>query len=138
MDTLIILVGALALVVLGFLIGALVKDQEWKERLPQLREESVKRSRSVLTGQFSEQLAPYLPGFPFSPTECRFLGKPVDLIVFKGLDGGSPEEVVFVEMKTGKAQLSPVERRLRDVILEKKVAWAEYRPDAKPPSTDGR
>ncbi len=109
----------------------MAKEHEWTEKLPKLREESVKRSRSVLTGQFSEQLAPYLPDFPFSPTECRFIGKPVDFIVFKGMDSKSPEEIIFVEVKSGSSQLSSSERRLKEVVHEKKIRWVEYRPDSK-------
>jgi hypothetical protein len=33
----------------------------------------VQRSRSVLRGVSAEQLAPYLPTFPFSPTEVKFI-----------------------------------------------------------------
>ena len=85
------------------------------------------RSRAVLGGQFSEQLAPYLPDFPYSPTECRFIGKPIDLVVFKGMDGKDISEVKFVEIKSGKSKLSKHESKLRDVIKGKKVSWEEYR-----------
>ena len=76
----------------------------------------MKKSREVLTGKFSEQLAPYMPDYPFSPTESKFLGKPIDLIVFKGLDKKEPEEVVFVEVKSQESKLSTTERKLRDII----------------------
>ncbi|MEK6916513.1 MAG: Holliday junction resolvase-like protein [Nanoarchaeota archaeon] len=126
--TILLLVGAgIFIVWLGYRLGLVVKDQEWLEKLPDLRKESVEKSRQVLTGKFSEQLAPYLPDFPFSPTESRFLGSPIDLIVFKGLDDKEPTEVIFVEIKTGDAKLSTVERKLRDAINNKKVSWVEYR-----------
>ena len=76
---------------------------------------------------FSEQLAPFLPSFDFKPTECRFLGKPVDFIVFKGLDDKKVNEVVFVEVKSGKSKLSFVEKSLKEAIKNKKVSWKEYR-----------
>jgi len=44
-----------------------------------------------------------LPEFNYNPTDARFLGSPVDFVVFNGLSGDSPEEVVFLEVKTGKA-----------------------------------
>jgi predicted Holliday junction resolvase-like endonuclease len=95
-----------------------------------IRQDAVKRSRAVLSGQFSEQLAPFLPGFPWRPTEARFIGKPVDFIVFKGMDEKEISEIVFVEVKSGNAQLSQQERRLRDAVLAKRVSWHEYRvPD---------
>jgi predicted Holliday junction resolvase-like endonuclease len=72
-------------------------------------------------------LAPYLPDFPWSPTEVRFLGKPIDFLVFRGMDGKTIEEVIFVEVKTGESRLSPVERSLRDAIQAGRVSWAEWR-----------
>lgn len=130
MDTvfvLLMIIGAIIALYAGYRIGAAVKEEEWMEKLPKLRQDSVKKSREVLTGQFSEQLAPYMPDFPYSPTECRFIGKPVDFIVFKGMDLKEPEEIVFVEVKSGESQLSASERKLKDIIKEKKVSWFEYR-----------
>ena len=34
---------------------------------------------------------------------------------------------IFVEVKTGESKLSTPERRLRDVVKEKKIKWYEYR-----------
>jgi predicted Holliday junction resolvase-like endonuclease len=91
------------------------------------RGDAVRRSRAVLGGLAAEQLAPYLPGFPFDPTELRFIGKPVDFIAFVGASKGKIEEVAFVEVKTGSAALSSVERSLRDTVKAGKVSWKEYR-----------
>jgi predicted Holliday junction resolvase-like endonuclease len=102
-------------------------SSQWEKLIPEIRKDAVKKSREVLTGKFSEQLAPYLPNFPFSPTEVRFIGKPIDFIVFKGTDKKEPEEIVFVEVKSGNSKLSTQERKLRDVIKNKKVKWYEYR-----------
>ena len=78
-------------------------------------------------------MAPWLPGFPFDPSECRFIGKPVDFIVFRGASSGAVEEVVLVEVKTAGASLSGVERSLREAVESGRVTWAEYRPpNAKP------
>ena len=75
-------------------------------------------------------MAPYLPDFKYNPTECKFLGKPIDFIVFKGLDEKEIEEIVFVEVKSGKSTLNKNERSLRDAIKNKHVRWEEYRvPD---------
>jgi len=123
---LIILVAVLFLAI-GYFIGKKIAEHAWKDALPKIREEAIQRSRSVLAGQFSEQLAPYLPNFPFKPTEARFIGKPIDFLVFNGMDEKNIDEVVFVEVKSGKANLSTHEKKLKDVIKEKKVRWVEYR-----------
>ena len=91
------------------------------------RADAKKRQRAVLGGQFSEQLAPYLPGFNWNPNEVRFIGKPIDFLVFSGLDDKTVNEVIFVEVKSGSSQLSPIERKLRDAIKAGKVRWVEYR-----------
>ncbi len=65
----------------------------------------------MLGGRFTEQIAPYLPDFKYDPTEARFIGTPFDLIIFPGLATGDPQEIVIMEIKTGKnCQLSTVER----------------------------
>ena len=95
------------------------------------RKDAIRRSRAVLSGQFSEQIAPFLPGFKYSPTECRFIGKPVDFIVFKGSDGREIEEVIFVEVKSGNSKLSSVEKSLKLAIEEGRVSFEEYRVNKK-------
>ena len=87
-------------------------------------------SRASLGGQISEQVAPFVDGWPqdLQPSEARFIGKPVDFIVFKGMDNNEIDEVVFVEVKTGKSRLSTRERQLQNVIEQKRVRWETCHP----------
>ena len=112
---------------LGKRSGRLEAERGLPDRLASERGDAVRRSRAVLGGLAAEQLAPWLPGFPFDPTEVRFIGKPVDFVAFVGSSGGRIEEVAFVEVKTGNASLSPVERSLRDAVKAGRVSWVEYR-----------
>ena len=121
------LFGLIIAYLAGQKIGTFRRDKHWETEIPSHRKEAVLKSRAVLSGMFSEQLAPYLPDFNFKPTEVRFLGKPVDFIVFKGIDGKEINEIVFVEVKSGKSQLSKVEKSLKKTIENKKVSWEEYR-----------
>jgi predicted Holliday junction resolvase-like endonuclease len=118
-------------IVLGYFIGNKItkiqRDRYWETELPSHRKDAILRSRAVLSGQFSEQLAPFFPDFNFKPTECKFLGKPVDFIVFKGSDDKKIDEVVFVEVKSGKSKLSSAEKSLKETIENKNVRWEEYR-----------
>src|SRR3989344_5910981 len=130
MDFLTIILILLA-VALGYFVGskisAIRRDKYWENEIPNHRKDAIMKSRATLGGLFSEQLAPYLPDFPYSPTEVRFLGKPIDFVVFKGMDGKKIDEVVFVEVKSGKAQLSKVEKSLKLAIENKNVGWHEYK-----------
>ena len=115
---------------IGYLIGKYIAKKKFEEKIPALREEAIKQSRAVLSGQFSEQIAPFLPDFPFKPTEARFIGKPIDFVVFKGMDEKKINEVVFVEVKSGQSQLSKVEKTLKFAIESKNVSWQDYKvPD---------
>jgi predicted Holliday junction resolvase-like endonuclease len=121
------LAGLVIAYLIGRSSGARGRDRHWEAEIPAHRRDAVLRSRAVLGGQFSEQLAPFLPGFKYKPTECRFIGKPVDLIVFNGMDEKNIDEVVFVEVKSKNSKLSPSEKKLKKVIEDKKIRWEEYR-----------
>ena len=122
-----IIVLFIAVLFVGYLIGKYAAQKQLKEKIPEIREEAIKQSRAVLSGQFSEQIAPYLPDFPYKPTEARFIGKPIDFVVFKGMDEKKIDEVVFVEVKSGQSSLSRVEKTLKSSIQNKNVSWHEYK-----------
>jgi predicted Holliday junction resolvase-like endonuclease len=107
-------------------IGRLVGEKTAAEKFPEAKKAAVQRSRSVLSGMFAEQLAPYLPNFPFSPTEAKFTGAPIDFLVFKGMDAHHIEEVIFVEVKSGSARLNHNEHSLKEAIENKRVRWHKY------------
>lgn len=93
-----------------------------------LRKDAVKRSKAVINGQVAEQIAPFLPDFPANPSDARFIGKPVDFIVFSGLsENETIDEILFVEVKTGKSLLSEREKEVKKAIEQRKVRYVEYR-----------
>jgi predicted Holliday junction resolvase-like endonuclease len=99
---------------------------QWQEEMEQVRKNAVMQSRAVLGGKFTEQMVPYFPDFKYDPTEVRFIGSPVDMIVFPGLARGDPEEIVILEVKTGRsARLTPQQAKIRQLILDGMVRWDE-------------
>ena len=89
-----------------------------------IRQSAISQSRAVLGGKFTEQLAPYLPEFKYDPTEARFIGSPIDLVVFPGLASGDPQEIVIMEIKSGKnCQLTPQQQKIRRLIEDGMVRW---------------
>lgn len=123
--------AALLALLLGIGIGlllALIYFQRWRARYTDaIRQDAIQRSHAVTVGKVHEQLIPYLPDFHFNPKDVRFLGTPVDLVVFDGLDEGQLRRVVFVEVKTGGAGLSVRERQVRDAVQAREVEWIELR-----------
>ena len=93
------------------------------------RRSAIDQHRAVTQGQVYEQLVPYLPDFGFNAKDARFLGRPVDLVVFDGLEEGALRRIVFVEVKTGGSKLTARERMIRDAIREGRVAWREIRKE---------
>lgn len=128
-----IIVSVILFVIVIVLISRLSKaGQEFEQRLKEARREAIEKSRAVLGGKFTEQMAPYLPEFKYDPTDARFIGSPIDLVVFPGLATGEPTEVVFIEVKTGKSSRLPSrERKVKELIEAGKVRWEPiYRPSA--------
>jgi predicted Holliday junction resolvase-like endonuclease len=107
------------------LVLAFLLWKGWYTR--RVRRDAIQRSLAVTAGKVYEQLVPYLPNFPFNPKDVRFLGSPVDFVVFDGLSAGAVTRIVFVEVKTGDAALSSRERRIRDAVQASRVEWYELR-----------
>jgi predicted Holliday junction resolvase-like endonuclease len=101
--------------------------EKWKEiEEENIRRDAISRSISTILGKVGESLAPLLiwQEYGVNPKDMRFLGTPVDYIVFKGLSDENPEEIWFVEVKSGKStELTSRERRIRDLVESKKVRW---------------
>jgi len=107
--------------------------EAWKlEAAGEIRKDSVNRSRSTLKGKIAEQMAPILPGFGFSPADARFIGSPVDYIIFDGLTSVSDDRadeisIVFMDVKKGTGSLTRTQRLIRDAVERKAIAWKTLR-----------
>lgn len=125
-----VLVAVGVALAVGFAVGRVLTQRalelEYRDRERDARRDSVLRSRATLSGQFLEKLAPHFPDFPYEPTDLRFIGTPVDYLVFNGLSEGEVGEVVFLEVKSGSAALTTKERRVRDAVEAGAVRWDVY------------
>jgi len=98
------------------------------------RKDANKRSRAVIRGQATEHLAP-LMHTDFNFKDFRFLGDPIDYLICAGSsaikDGTSDaiDEIVLLDIKTGKSQLNKTQRRIRDAVVEGRVSFAIYNTD---------
>ncbi len=128
-------IGILLLIILGLIlyniyqkrmINIRVQQQVLQEK-DRIRKDALSRSRAVLKGKIGEQMAPLLEAFPFQPADARFIGAPIDYIVFDGYSKNNPTEIVLIDIKTGNAQLSTIERRIAKLVHEKRVRWMTIR-----------
>ena len=133
---LIFFASAIIFFILGKIIGSLLEKAKITKKIQTERNDAVKRSRAVIGGQVTEQLAPLFPDFPARYDEVKFIGKPVDFIAFKGLeescDNGEKcpfDEVLFIEVKTGNSALSTRERAIKQAVDEGRVRYVLWRKD---------
>ena len=124
------------LLVLAYL---LYKNLEWKykfeervkktveEEESRIKEEAIARSARTLSGKTLEKFVPFLEKFGHDPHDVRWLGDPVDLVVFNGYSKGEPSEVVFCEVKSGGSKLSTMQNKIKELVEDKKVKWEEFR-----------
>jgi predicted Holliday junction resolvase-like endonuclease len=99
------------------------------KREKEIRKEAIEKSRLVLEGKFKEQLAPFLPEFGFNPTDARFIGSPVDFIIFDGAAENNIKKIVFLEVKSGKSRLTKKEEQIKENIEKGKVEFKELKLD---------
>ncbi|MEO5887019.1 MAG: Holliday junction resolvase-like protein [Anaerolineales bacterium] len=113
---------------------AIVTLEQWKMDVEKtIRQDAIDKSQSVTMGKMTEHMVPFLPGFGFNPSDARFIGSPIDLIVFDGLGNDCINKIVFIEIKTGVSSLSTRERLVRDAILAGKIEWMEVKANLNGP-----
>lgn len=88
-----------------------------------IRLDAVLRSNAVTVGKFSEHLLPFGQEFPWNPKDARFIGSPVDFLVFDGLDEGNVREIVVVEVKTNASRVSTRQQQVKSAIEDGRVKW---------------
>ncbi|MCS7093928.1 MAG: Holliday junction resolvase-like protein [Candidatus Aenigmarchaeota archaeon] len=122
-----------------FIIYLFLKNLEWKfkfeervkkyieEMEEKIRRDAIERSSKILSGKIVEKLVPITKDFNHNPHDVRWLGDPVDFVVFDGLSEGNLKKITFVEVKSGKSPLNENEKMVRDVVKKKEIEWEEFR-----------
>ena len=111
-------------------------ELEHQQALVSAQKRSVNTSRAVLKGKMAEQLAPLMPEFQYLPSDAKFLGDPVDYVVFDGYsdfrDGeGRAEDiqVVLIDIKSGGARLTKGQQAIAQAIAQGRVRFETIRID---------
>ena len=134
-----VLLAAAILVIVVLLVKVSRQADRFSQREKEIRSDARKRSRIVHMASISEQLAPLLPGFRYNPKDVQWVGGhgAVDAIVWHGLEAGGDVEIAFLDVKTGpRANLTANQRRIREAIAWKRIAFDVYRPPETPLLTE--
>ncbi len=110
-------------ILLTFITTWILASFYWYQKTKKVSKQAISKSKSVIIGQITEQIAPLLKEFPYNPKDMVFLGKWVDYIVIKDLHKGNPSKIIFVEIKTGQSQLNQNEIKIKKLIDAKKVEY---------------
>jgi len=87
------------------------------------KERSRNKSVEVRTGLIMEKMAPFFEVFDHDPKNAQFLGNPIDYIIF------NDEEIVFLEVKTGKARTTKKQNDIKKLVEAGKVKFELVRFD---------
>lgn len=112
-----------------------LKINEIPELIKKERATAINQSRIVVKGQIIENLFPLLAEHKgiLDASDAKFIGMPIDYIVFTGYnkakdDGVSEvEEIIFADVKTGNAKLSHHQESIKKAVEEKRIKWLTIR-----------
>ncbi|MDO8538786.1 MAG: Holliday junction resolvase-like protein [archaeon] len=109
---------AIILVLIVFLFLFYKKNSQMEEQLNLLS--FSKSSQSVKYGKMTEQWIPFSKDFPHNSENFRFLGSPIDGIVF------NDDKIIFCEFKSNTSKLSEKQKRIKSLVESKKIEWLEF------------
>lgn len=98
------------------------------ENEDRIRKDAANRSVRNVLGKVTEHLVPFSEAMKgFNPKDIRFVGSPIDLVIFDGAEELRKDEITiyFVEVKTGTSALSKRQQLIRQAIRDKKVEWMQ-------------
>ena len=109
---------------------------EQKERRASLKERKLNipiksevGAKAINLGFLLERLAPTLDGFTFNKNDCRSMFDPIDYVIFEGLsEKQKVDNIIFVDIKSGGARLTQKQKKIKQVVKDKKVVFKTYKP----------
>jgi predicted Holliday junction resolvase-like endonuclease len=104
---------------------------ELKERTEELKKRKLsvegaeQKAIYVSIGKIVEKIVPAYRDFNFPLSDCRPLFEPIDMLVFNGVSNHAVDSITFLEIKTGKAQLSKREKSIKEAVERGEVTYKE-------------
>lgn len=121
MSLLYIVIALLVLLVIIFYLYLMVKKELNILKSIHSKLEFDYKSMYVKHGKHFESFVPFMDEYPGEKESTVFIGNPIDFISF------DDDSVKFIEVKTGKSKLSEKQKKVKELIEEKKIKWYELR-----------
>jgi len=103
------------------------REEELKTKKNRATKTATNTTIAVNVGKNLEKVLPTLKDFKWALPDSRFLGDPIDLIIFNGLSSGKVNSISFIEAKSGNARLNQHQKSVKDAIEDKKVSYRVIR-----------
>ena len=103
------------------------REEELKKRRKLATEKAQITTKAVNIGKSLEKVLPTMRDFKWPVPDSKFLGDPIDLMVFNGLSANKVKSINFIEVKSGKARLGNKQKSIRDAIEEQKVSYKVFK-----------
>lgn len=105
--------------------------KDYKEIIVKERADAINKSKSVIRGAVSEEMIPLLKDFPYTLSDCKFSGQPIDYIVFNGMStirdiGKGDIEIIIADVKTGNATTSKVQNAIKKAVINKNIRFETW------------
>jgi len=117
-------IGVITIISIAWVIWLLTKGK--RDEIKKLKKENraillEKIKSETRLAKMAEYMSPFMEDYPYDPDKFRFLGNPCDGIQF------TDDEIIFIEIKTGKNNLSKNQTQLKHLVENGKTRFAVYR-----------
>jgi len=103
------------------------RQEELKKSMKRATTGAQTTAKAVNAGKLLEKVFPTMSDFKWELSDCRFLGEPIDLVIFHGLTKGKVDSIRFLEVKSGEARLNKHQKSIKEAIEAKKVRFEEFK-----------
>ena len=104
------------------------RENKLKKKRKLATEKAQITTKAVNIGKTLEKVLPTMKDFKWPVPDSKFLGDPIDLIVFNGLSVNKVKSINFIEVKSGKyPRLNRHQESIRDAIEEQKVSYKVFK-----------
>lgn len=109
-------------------------NKYYKEKLEKVSKEAIAKSKAVIRGQVAEEIVPMFKNFPYTLSDLKFFGQPLDYIVFENMSAvrdGKEEEItiIFADVKSNTARNSKVQNAIKKAIVNKNIRFENWNID---------
>jgi predicted Holliday junction resolvase-like endonuclease len=102
------------------------RNEELIKKMKLATEAAERTTKAVNIGKNLERALPTIKDFKWVVPDSKFLGDPIDLLIFNGLSIGQVNSLSFVEVKSGSARLNDHQKSIRDAIEEHRVSYQVF------------